>query len=307
MSFKLTILGSNSAVPLIDRNPTSQLLNVNERFFLIDCGENTQVQLRKYGLSFQRIHHIFISHLHGDHYFGLIGLITSMHLLGRKKELHLYAHEQLKEIINIQLSASNTDLSFPLFFHNLSTNSEAILFEDDLITISNFLLDHTLNCSGFIFKEKKYKRRLDRKKIEYFNIHYNFFTSLMKGRDYIKDDVMIKNSELTRDPEFFHSYAFCSDTSFSKEIISRVKNIDVLYHETTFAKDVLERARETGHSTTHQAGQIAKRAKAKLLITGHYSQRYTDLSILLEETKEVFQNSMLSYSGMTFDFNTLYK
>ena len=129
----------------------------------------------------------------------------------------------------------------------------------------------------------------------------------MKGRDYIKDDVMIKNSELTRDPEFFHSYAFCSDTSFSKEIISRVKNIDVLYHETTFAKDVLERARETGHSTTHQAGQIAKRAKVKLLITGHYSQRYTDLSILLKETKEVFQNSMLSYSGMTFDFNTLYK
>ena len=307
MSFKLTILGSNSAVPLIDRNPTSQLLNVNERFFLIDCGENTQVQLRKYGLSFQRIHHIFISHLHGDHYFGLIGLITSMHLLGRKKELHIYAHEQLKEIINIQLLASNTDLSFPLFFHNLSANSEAILYEDDLITISNFLLDHTLNCSGFIFKEKKYKRRLDRKKIKHFNIHYNFFTSLMKGRDYIKDDVMIKNSELTRDPEFFHSYAFCSDTSFSKEIISRVKNIDVLYHETTFAKDVLERARETGHSTTHQAGQIAKRAKVKLLITGHYSQRYTDLSILLEETKEVFQNSMLSYSGMTFDFNTLYK
>ena len=169
MSFKLTILGSNSAVPLVERNPTSQLLNVNERFFLIDCGENTQVQLRKYGLSFQRIHHIFISHLHGDHYFGLIGLITSMHLLGRKKELHIYAHEQLKEIINIQLSASNTDLSFPLFFHNLSTNSENILFEDDLITISNFLLDHTLNCSGFIFKEKKYKRRLDRKKIEQIN------------------------------------------------------------------------------------------------------------------------------------------
>ena len=307
MSFKLTILGSNSAVPLIDRNPTSQLLNVNERFFLIDCGENTQVQLRKYGLSFQRIHHIFISHLHGDHYFGLIGLITSMHLLGRKKELHIYAHEQLKEIINIQLLASNTDLSFPLFFHNLSANSEAVLYEDDLITISNFLLDHTLNCSGFIFKEKKYKRRLDRKKIEKFNIHYNFFTSLMKGRDYNKDDVRIKNSELTRNPEFFHSYAFCSDTSFSKEIISKVKNVDVLYHETTFAKDVLERALETGHSTTHQAAQIAKRAKVKLLITGHYSQRYADLNVLLDETKEVFGNSILSYSGMTFDFNTLYK
>jgi ribonuclease Z len=307
MSFKLTILGSNSAVPLIDRNPTSQLLNVNERFFLIDCGENTQVQLRKYGLSFQRIHHIFISHLHGDHYFGLIGLITSMHLLGRKKELHIYAHEQLKEIINIQLLASNTDLRFPLFFHNLSANSEAILYEDDLITISNFLLDHTLNCSGFIFKEKKYKRRLDRKKIEQFNIHYDFFTSLMKGRDYNKDDVRIKNSELTRDPEFFHSYAFCSDTSFSKEIISKVENIDVLYHETTFAKDVLERAKETGHSTTHEAAQIAKRAKVKLLITGHYSQRYNDLNVLLDETKEVFQNSILSYSGMTFDFNTLNK
>jgi ribonuclease Z len=307
MSFKLTILGSNSAVPLVERNPTSQLLNVNERFFLIDCGENTQVQLRKYGLSFQRIHHIFISHLHGDHYFGLIGLITSMHLLGRKKELHIYAHEQLKEIINIQLSASNTDLSFPLFFHNLSTNSENILFEDDLITISNFLLDHTLNCSGFIFKEKKYKRRLDRKKIEQYNIHYNFFTSLMKGNDYKHEDIKIKNSELTKDPKYFHSYAFCSDTRFFKDIISKVRNVDVLYHETTFAKDVLGRALETGHSTTHQAAQIAKSAKVKILITGHYSQRYLDLNILLEETQDVFQNSMLSYSGMTFDFNTIYK
>ena len=307
MSFKITILGSNSAVPLVNRNPTSQLLNVNERFFLIDCGENTQVQLRKYGLSFQRIHHIFISHLHGDHYFGLIGLITSMHLLGRKKELHIYAHEQLKEIINIQLIASNTDLSFPLFFHNLSVDSESILFEDDSITISNFLLDHTLNCSGFLFKEKKYKRRLDRSKIEKYNIHHDFFKSIMKGEDYIHKDIKINNSDLTKDAEYFHSYAFCSDTRFSKEIIAKVRNVDVLYYETTFAKDIFERALETGHSTTHQAAQIAKRAKVKLLITGHYSQRYSNLDVLLSETQEVFHNSILSYSGMTLDFNSVYK
>ena len=173
MSFKLTILGCDSAIPTVDKQQTAQLLNVNERFFLIDCGENTQVQLRKYQLSFLRISHILISHLHGDHYYGLIGLITSMHLLGRKKELHVYAHEPLKEIINFQLSASNTSLNYPLFFHVLSNNEENILFKDDNVEISNFLLDHTIPCSGFLFKEISSKRKIVNEKIDEYKIPNN--------------------------------------------------------------------------------------------------------------------------------------
>ena len=306
MSFKLTVLGSNSAVPLENRNPTSQLLNVNERFFLIDCGENTQVQLRNNGLSFQRIHHIFISHLHGDHYYGLIGLINSMHLLGRKKELHIYAHEPLKEIINLQLQAASVDLSFPLFFHALSYESEAILYQDDVITVSNIILDHTINCSGFIFTEKKYKRKIDKIKIEKYGIHHDHYLSLMNGENYNFEGVEIENNRLTKKPKNFHSYAFCSDTIFLPELAKKLKNVDVLYHETTFANGLEERAIETGHSTTAQAAKIANLSHVKLLITGHYSRRYIDLNILLDETKDVFTNSILSYSGMSIDFNTIY-
>jgi len=307
MSFKLTILGSNSAVPLKNRNPSSQLLNVNERFFLIDCGENTQVQLRKNGLSFQRIHHVFISHLHGDHYYGLIGLINSMHLLGRKKELHIYAHEPLKEIINLQLHAASIDLSFPLFFHTLSYESESILYQDDVITVSNIILDHTIKCSGFIFTEKKYKRKIDKSKIEKYSIHHDHYVSLMNGENYSFEGVIIANEKLTKKPKDFHSYAFCSDTIFLPHLAEKLKKVDVLYHETTFANGLESRASETGHSTTAQAAKIAKLSKMKLLITGHYSRRYIDLNILLDETKEIFSNSMLSYSGMSIDFNTIYQ
>ena len=160
MSFKLTILGCNSAVPTVERHPTAQLLNANERFFLIDCGEGTQVRLKEYKINFQRINHIFISHLHGDHYFGLIGLISSMHLLGRNKDLHIYAHQELKAIIDSQLLASNTELNYPLFFHPISDTNEQVLYEDDKICISNVILNHTIKCSGFIFKEKKSKRKI---------------------------------------------------------------------------------------------------------------------------------------------------
>ena len=177
MSFKLTILGCGSAIPSINDNTTSQLLNVNERFFLIDCGEGTQIQLRRNHLSFQRIGHIFISHLHGAHYFGLIGLINSMQLLGRKKDLHIHGHHELKKIIYFQMQASNTELRFPLFFHELPEDKEVILFEDENIQVSNILLEHSIKCSGFLFKEKKYKRKLLRQEIENYNIPFGGFIS----------------------------------------------------------------------------------------------------------------------------------
>ena len=306
MSFKLTILGCDSAIPTINKQQTAQLLNVNERFFLIDCGENTQVQLRKYQLSFQRINHVFISHLHGDHYYGLIGLITSMHLLGRKKELHIYAHVALKEIINIQLSASNTILNYPLFFHEIPKDEEIKLYSDENIEVKNILLDHTIDCSGFIFKEKKYKRKIIKEKLDEFKIPFEEISNLRKGKDLLlKDGRKILNHEVTKEGDSPKSYAYCSDTRFFSSIISKIKNVDLLYHETTFCDEHFDVAQKTGHSTTIQAAKIAKKAKAKRLIIGHYSKRYSDLNELLNESRSVFENSFLSREGDVLDFDAI--
>ena len=306
MSFKLTILGCSSAIPTIDRNPTAQLLNVNERFFLIDCGEGTQVQLRKYNLSFQRINHVFISHLHGDHYFGLIGLISSMHLLGRNKELHIYAHKELKDIIDLQLNASSTELNFPLFCHPLPEEEEKIILEDNNIKVSNLILDHSIKCSGFLFEEKKKPRRIIKKKIEQYHIPFDKINSLQEGSDWIdpNGDVIYNNTLTVKNSDPYR-YAFCSDTRYNDLLIKKIKEVDLLYHEATFMSDLQDRAFKTGHSTNLQAANIAKKANVKNLLIGHYSQRYKDLSILLEETVNVFSNSYLSYPGMVIDFKNI--
>jgi len=303
MSFKLTILGSSSAIPTIDRNPTAQLLNVNERFFLIDCGEGTQVQLRKYELSFQRISHIFISHLHGDHYFGLIGLISSMHLLGRKKDLHIHAHKELKEIIDLQLSSSNTELNYPFFFHPIPEDSEGIILEDDNIKVSNIILDHSIKCSGFVFEEIRSKRKIIKSEVEKLNVPYDKMKSLKNGVDWInKKGEIIPNEQLTIENSKPHTYAFCSDTRYNKQLISKIDGVDLLYHETTFKKDLEERAFQTGHSTTLQAASIARKSNVKSLLIGHYSQRYRDFQELADESKEIFENVIVSYSGLEIDF-----
>ena len=303
MSFKLTILGSSSAIPTIDRNPTAQLLNVNERFFLIDCGEGTQVQLRKYQLSFQRISHIFISHLHGDHYFGLIGLISSMHLLGRKKDLHIHAHKELKEIIDLQLSSSNTELNYPFFFHPIPEDSEGIILEDDNIKVSNIILDHSIKCSGFVFEEIRSKRKIIKSEVEKLNVPYDKMKSLKNGVDWInKKGEIIPNEQLTIENSKPHTYAFCSDTRYNKQLISKIEGVDLLYHETTFKKDLEERAFQTGHSTTLQAASIARKSNVKSLLIGHYSQRYRDFQELADESKEIFENVIVSYSGLEIDF-----
>jgi ribonuclease Z len=303
MSFKLTILGCNSAIPTIDRNPTAQLLNVNERFFLIDCGEGTQVQLRKYQLSFQRINHIFISHLHGDHYFGLIGLISSMHLLGRSKDLHIFAHKELKEIVDLQLKASNTELNYPLFFHSLPEDDEIIILEDDNIKVSNLILDHSIKCSGFLFEEKRSARKIIKSQVEKHDIPHDKMNSLKNGADWINlNGEVILNSILTSKNSLSHKYAFCSDTRYNESLIQKIQEVDLLYHETTFMDDLKERANQTGHSTTLQAATIAKKAKVKRLLIGHYSQRYKKLEGLLNETKNIFSNSHLSSIGLVVDF-----
>ncbi|MGY8987006.1 MAG: ribonuclease Z [Flavobacteriales bacterium] len=306
MSFKLTILGCNSALPTVDKNPTSQLLSANERFFLIDCAEGTQVQLRRYKIKFQRINHIFISHLHGDHYFGLIGLISSMHLLGREKELHLYAHPPLKEIIDSQLAASNTELCYPLFFHPLPYENERILFEDNKIEVSNILLDHGIPCSGFLFKEKLSLRKINSEKINEYNVPIDQFKSLKNGEDFITiEGEKISNEILTTENRLPISYAFCSDTKYNDRIVEKIKNVSLLYHETTFMEDRKERAIETFHSTTIDAATIAVKSEVGALLIGHFSQRYKELDELLSETKSVFDNTKLAQQGMQIDFSDL--
>ena len=304
MSFKLTILGCNSAVPSLERHPTAQLLNANERFLLIDCGEGTQVRLREYQLNFQRINHVFISHLHGDHYFGLIGLICSMHLLGRNKDLHIYAHQELKVIIDLQLLASNTELNYPLFFHPISEDNDQVLYEDEKIIISNVILNHTIKCSGFIFKEKKSKRKIIKDKIEQFNIPFDKYNGIKDGADWIADSgEIITNKEITVENTAVHSYAFCTDTLYNETLIEKIKGIDLLYHEATFKKDLADRAKETGHSTTYEAATIAKKAEVKNLLIGHFSKRYNNLDELLIESKVEFKNTYLAKSGLLLDFN----
>ena len=306
MSFKLTILGSSSAIPTIDRNPTAQLLNVNERFFLIDCGEGTQIQLRKYQLSFQRINHIFISHLHGDHYFGLIGLLSSMHLLGRNKEIHIYAHKDLKDIIELQLQASNTELNYPLFFHFLPEDDEGVILEDDNIKVSNLILDHSIKCSGFLFEEKISARKILGSSIKKYNIPFNKINGLKDGADWINPQGdIIPNSILTTKNTLPHRYAFCSDTRYNEDLVEKIRGVDLLYHESTFMSDLEERAKVTGHSTALQAATLANKAVVNKLLLGHYSQRYKNLEYLLSEAQTKFPNTFLSYAGLIVDFKEI--
>ena len=306
MSYKLTILGCSSAIPTVDKNPTAQLLNANERFFLIDCAEGTQVRLRRYKIKFQKISRIFISHLHGDHYFGLIGLISSMHLLGREKELHIYAHPELKKIIDIQLDAASTELCYPLFFHPITPDTDEVLFEDKKIKISTFPLNHGIDCNGFLFEEKLSPRKLLSEKVQEYNIPIDKLKEIKQGSDFITTDgIKIDNTEITKDNRIPDSYAFCSDTKYHEEIVDKIKNITLLYHETTFMQDRSVRANETNHSTTIDAANIANLSSVKNLLIGHFSQRYQDKGLLLNEVRSIFDKSIVASEGLTIDFSDL--
>lgn len=274
------------------------MVNHNERLFLIDCAEGTQMQLRKYHIRMQRIQHIFISHLHGDHFFGLIGLISTMHLLGRNKELHIYGPSALQQILQIQLQASQTELVYPLTFHAIDPNEYAVVYEDDKLTISTIPLNHRIPTCGFIFKENPGKRKLRKEAIEKINIPVHEFINIKNGADYT--DItgrLFKNEELTQEPNEPRSYAYCSDTSFYEPIIPIVRNVSALYHEATFLHDKAHVAAEKFHTTALQAATIAKIANVGKLIIGHFSTRYDDATLLLDEAINVFPNTILALDG----------
>jgi ribonuclease Z len=300
MTFSLTVLGSNSAIPTLTRNPSAHLLNVNERLFLIDCAEGTQLQIRKFHIHFQRIQRIFISHLHGDHFFGLIGLLNSLHLLGRKEELHLYGPPMLKEIIDLQLLVSQTFLDFPLFFYPLSFSEYEMIFEDEKVTVHSFPLRHSIPTCGFLFREKQPERRIRKDVVAALNIPVAEMQGLKRGKDYVdKSGRVFKNNEITLDPPSARSYAYCSDTAYNETILPVIDHCDLLYHETTFMQDKAASAKEKLHSTTIEAATLAKKANVKKLMIGHFSARYDDLQPLLDEARSVFPETILAEEGMT--------
>ncbi len=295
----LTILGNNSALPAFDRNPTAQILQTAEESYLIDCGEGTQMQLAKYKIRRSRIQRIFISHLHGDHYFGLIGLINSMSLLGRIHELHIHGPKQLEDLIKLQLKLSDTNLSFKLTFHALKREEQIV--DDKRLTVECFRVKHRIECWGFLFREKKNPRKIDPDKVAAHEVPSAYYDKLQQGLDYTrKDGTVIPNDDLTTAAPKAKKYAYCADTIYDEDLVEIVKHADLLYHETTYLKDAADRAASRYHSTTVQAAAIAALSKAKKLLIGHFSSKYETLDEFLIEAKEVFENTELALEGTCY-------
>jgi ribonuclease Z len=296
--FEVTILGCSSATPTSKRNPSSQLVNIADRYFMVDCGEGTQVQLRRFKIKFQRINHIFISHMHGDHYYGLMGLLSSMHLLGRSADLHLYGPSVLKEIIDLQYKHSDTRLHYNLIFHPLNNDKQEFIFEDEKVSVQTIILNHRIPCTGFLFREKNKPRKISKEKILEFKIPYTELNKIKDGSDFVnKEGVTIANEKITGGSLPLFSYAYCSDTCYDDKVIEQVKQVDLLYHEATFMDDMEKRAKETYHTTAKQAGLVARKGQVKKMIIGHYSARYNELEPLLEEAQSIFPNTVLAIEG----------
>lgn len=295
MSTYLTILGYNSAIPTVKSAPTAQFLEMEERCFLIDCGEGTQVQLRKAKAKFSKINHIFISHLHGDHVFGLPGLISSFRLLGRETPLHVYGPKGIKEMMETIFRITESHQGFEVVFHELSSKKSEKVFEDNRVEVFTIPLDHRIYCNGYLFKEKPKERHLNMQEIsKYPEIEICDYHNLKRGKDIqLSDGYILKNENLTKPAEPSVSYAFCSDTRYLESIIPIIKNVDVLYHEATFLHDLKKMADYTGHTTALEAAKIARKANVKKLILGHFSNRYNDLSVFLNEACEIFPETYL--------------
>jgi ribonuclease Z len=301
MTFEVTILGSSSATPVFNRNPTAQLLNCNEKYYLIDCAEGTQQQLNKYGIKASKIDHIFISHLHGDHYFGLIGLLSSMHLNGRIKPMHLFAPKAIQEILELQFKYSDTVLKYDIIYHPIDANQSAVIFENYDVIVETIILNHRIPCTGFKFTEKKRLRKLLIDKLENEQIQVDLYPLLKRGVDLeLPDGRVLLNADFTTDSAVPKSYAYCSDTKYDESYFDLIKNCDTLYHEATFLHEMLDRANETHHTTALQAAQIAQKVGAKKLLIGHFSSRYKTLGPLLEEAQNEFPNTNLALEGNTY-------
>ncbi|TDO73485.1 ribonuclease Z [Flavobacterium chryseum] len=300
---KLTILGCYAATPRTITNPTSQVLEIKNRMFLIDCGEGTQVQLRKNKIKFSKINHIFISHLHGDHFFGLIGTISTFALLGRTTDLHIYGPKGVKEIITLQLRLSNSWTTYDLFFHELESTESEVIFEDNRVIVKTIPLKHRVYTNGFLFQEKPGERKLNVEAVQKYDIHTAYYQKIKNGGNVTLDDgTIIENEKLSFDPIPPMSYAFCSDTVYHEAIIPIIENVDVLYHESTFLQSEEALALKTLHSTAIEAATIALKANAKQLVLGHYSTRYDGIERFKAEAETVFPNVLSGNDGVSFEW-----
>ena len=303
---KLTILGSSSALPTSERYPSAHVLNAHEHFFLIDCGEGTQMQLRKNKIRFAKINHIFISHLHGDHVFGLYGLLSTFSLMGRKCTLHLYAPENYLKILKSHLVDFDINLSYEIDFVPLSGKEPMKILDTRYLTVTSFPLKHRVPSFGFIFREKLSERNIIKECITKFQIPVVRIPAIKKGEDFVtSDEIIIKNEDITVPPQDPLSYAYCSDTKYFKKLASYVKGVTLLYHEATFDKSKEDLAKVTGHSTTLDAAQTALDAEAKCLIIGHFSARYKNVSVLVEEARAVFPKTFAAIDGKSFDVGNI--
>ena len=299
---RLQILGCYAAAPRSTNNPTAQVLEIRNHLFLIDCGEGTQVQLRKHKVKFSRIQHIFISHLHGDHFFGLPGLISTFRLLGRERELHVYGPKGIKEAITLLFKLGNSWTNFPLIFHELESKETELIFDDEKVSVTTIPLDHRIYTNGFLFQEKVAERKLDIKKVAKYKIDKLYFSEIKKGMDItLEDGTFLANADLTLDPPAPKSYAYCSDTGYFDAIIPQIKNSDVLYHEATFLESEEQYSHTTKHSTAKQAADIARQAKVGRLILGHFSTRYKNIERFREEASEIFEAVELADDGKVFE------
>lgn len=299
----LTILGCYAATPRTLTNPTSQVLEMKNRMFLIDCGEGTQVQLRKHKLKFSRINHVFISHLHGDHFYGLIGLVSTFSLLNRQSDLHIYGPKGIKEVTLLQLKLSASWTSYNLYFHELDSKESQVVFEDDKVIVTTIPLTHRVYTNGFLFQEKTGDRKLNLDAVNEYGIETCYYNKIKSGSDMKLDDGrVIPNDVLTFDPVPAKSYAFCSDTMYDEKIVSLIRDVDVLYHESTFLDSEEHLCERTMHSTAKQAAAIALKANAKQLVLGHFSTRYGSIDPFKDEAETVFPNVHLADDGKIFEF-----
>lgn len=302
MNIQLTILGCHSATPRVNAHPTAQYLEINNRHFLIDCGEGTQRQMRKYKVGFSKINHIFISHLHGDHFFGLIGLISTYGILNREKDLHIFGPKGIKKITEMQLKISGSHVKYNLIFHELTSTKSELIFEDDKVEVRTIPLHHRVYTNGYLFTEKPKALKLHIDNIKnYDEIDTCDYHNIKAGKDFtLSTGEIVPNSELTLPPTKPLSYAFCSDTKYKPNIVPIIKNVDLLYHEATFLKDREDLCERTKHSTAEQAATIARDAKAGKLIVGHYSSRYQNIEDFKTEAQTVFSNVELAETGKRY-------
>ncbi|MCR5680619.1 MAG: ribonuclease Z [Prevotella sp.] len=301
--FKIHILGCGSALPTTRHYSSMQVVECRGKLFMIDCGEGAQLQIRRSSISFERLGHIFISHIHGDHCFGLIGLISTFGLLGRNATLHIHAPMALETILKAQLQLFfNYDIGYQVEFHPIDTNVQKVIYEDHSLTVETIPLDHRMPCAGFLFREKALQPHIRRDMIDMYGIPVSQINNIKAGQDYtLPDGTVIANERLVTPPDKPRSYAYCSDTRYMPQLHEMIQDVNTLYHESTYAQDKLEGAAKYYHSTAQQAAMVARDANAGKLLLGHYSARYADETVLLNEAKEVFPNSYLTNEMDVFD------